>query len=77
MDESGVKDAKVEALKDTCSGCSELLVYSWGNNEKRATLKGRECHVLIQGKKRSVMIEFIDNGQREIVSFRALRKVVD
>lgn len=48
-------------------------VYAWGNNEKRATLKGRPCRVLARGAMRSVMIEFAD-GQREIVSIRALRK---
>jgi hypothetical protein len=48
--------------------------YSWGNNPKRATLKGRLCRILAAGKKNSVMVEFED-GQREIVSRRALRKV--
>jgi len=47
--------------------------YSWGNNEKRKTLKGRLCRVVSRGAMRSVMVEF-ENGQREIVSFRALRK---
>ena len=48
--------------------------YSWGNNPKRATLKNRLCRIIAAGKKNSVMIEFAD-GQREIVSRRALRKV--
>jgi hypothetical protein len=54
--------------------------YSWGNNphlwkqRKRATLKNRLCRILATGKKNSVMVEFED-GQREIVSRRALRKV--
>lgn len=48
-------------------------LYSWGNNEKRALLKGRPCRILARGTMRSVMIEFPD-GQREIVSHRALRK---
>lgn len=48
-------------------------LYTWGNNEKRATLKGRHCRIVSRGERRSVMVEFED-GQREIVSFRALRK---
>lgn len=47
--------------------------YVWGNNEKRATLKGRYCRILLKGGMRSVMVEF-ENGQREIVSHRALRE---
>jgi hypothetical protein len=49
--------------------------YTWGNNEKRATLKGRACRLIAVGAKGSVEVEFLDNGQREIVSRRALRKV--
>lgn len=49
-------------------------VYAWGNNEKRATLKGRQCRVLAAGSLRSVLVEFED-GQTEIVSRRALRVV--
>jgi hypothetical protein len=49
-------------------------VYSWGNNEKRETLKGRPCRIVVNGKvMRSVLVEF-DDGQREVVSIRALRK---
>src|ERR1044072_5573063 len=47
--------------------------YRWGNNEKRTTLKGRFCRILLRGAMRSVMVEF-ENGQREIVSHRALRE---
>lgn len=47
--------------------------YIWGNNDKRLTLKGRPCRVVARGTRRSVLVEF-ENGQREIVSIRALRK---
>ena len=50
--------------------------YRWGNNPKRATLKGRKCRVLARGKMNSCMVEF-ENGQRECVSRNALRKVKD
>ena len=53
----------------------QLYVYVWGNNSKRETMRGRECIVLARGKKNSIMIEFLDCGQREIVSRFAVRKI--
>ena len=50
-----------------------VCVYAWGNNPKRATMKGRECVVLARGRKNSCLIRFLDNGQREIVSQYAVR----
>ena len=49
--------------------------YTWGNNAKRATLKGRRCILLATGALGSVKVQFLDNGQEEIVSRRALRRV--
>lgn len=51
-------------------------VYVWGNNSKRATLKGRECRIVTKSVRfrRSVLVEFV-NSQREVVSFRALRRI--
>jgi len=48
--------------------------YCWRNNPKRATLYGRICMVLCRGKMNSVLVEFQDDGQREIVSRNALRR---
>jgi len=48
--------------------------YAWGNNSKRATLKGRELIIIACLKMNSVIVRF-DNGQEEVVSRRALRKV--
>lgn len=48
--------------------------YVWGNNEKRALLKGRPCRIVARGTMRSVLIEFA-NGQREVVSYRSLREI--
>ncbi len=48
--------------------------YAWGNNSKRVTLKDRPCRVVARGKMNSVLIEF-ENGQREVVSRYAIRKV--
>lgn len=52
----------------------QIYIYAWGNNEKRATLKGRECIVVARGKMNSIMIQFTDNKQREIVSRYSIRK---
>lgn len=48
-------------------------IYAWGNNKKRATMKGRACRILAYGRMNSRLIEF-ENGQREVVSGNALRK---
>lgn len=49
------------------------MEYRWGNNSKRKTMKGRECKIIARGKRMgSICIEFLDNGQREIVSWRAV-----
>jgi len=53
---------------------NQLYTYTWGNNEKRATLKGRSCYIISVGRMNSVAVRFTDNGQHEIVSRRALRK---
>ena len=49
-------------------------VFVWGNNPKRSTLKGRKCGVVAYGRKNSALIEF-ENGQREIVSRNAVRRI--
>jgi len=49
-------------------------VFVWGNNAKRATMCGRECRIVASGKMNSVLVEFA-NGQREVISRRALRRL--
>ena len=51
----------------------KLYKYAWGNNPKREKMKGRYCILLASGKMGSCAIEFIDNGQKEVTSRRALR----
>jgi hypothetical protein len=51
-----------------------LYFYIWGNNEKRSLMKDRICRIIAHGKKNSVWIEFVDNGQQEIVSRNSLRR---
>lgn len=48
--------------------------FCWGNNAKRATLKGRRCVLESSGRMGSALVRFIDTGQREVVSRRALRR---
>lgn len=55
--------------------------YAWGRdarpwqNGKRATLYGRRCRLLAVARRMgSVLVEF-ENGQRECVSRRALRRL--
>ena len=52
----------------------QLYVYRWTNNEKRQTLRHRTCRLLVRGAMNSALVEFVDNGQREVVSRNALRK---
>ena len=55
----------------------KVYEYVWGNNEKRKTMKGRLCKIVKHLKMNSKLIEFFDNGQREVVSLNAIRKVKD
>lgn len=48
--------------------------FAWGNNAKRATMKDRECRVLVRSVMNSILIEFA-NGQREVVSRRSVRRI--
>lgn len=51
------------------------FVYTWGNNEKRISMKNRYCRIVASPnhKSGSALVEFY-NGQREIVSRRALKR---
>jgi len=53
---------------------TQEYIYAWANNEKRATMKGRKCIVLARMKKNSIVIEFTDNRQREVVSGNSIRR---
>jgi hypothetical protein len=57
---------------------SELAVYvfAWGNNSRRAELKGAECVLLARGALGSVLVEFVDSHERVVTSRRALRRAV-
>ena len=49
-------------------------IYGWKNNSKRINLYGRKFIVLVRGRANSALVEFTDNGQREVISRNALRK---
>jgi hypothetical protein len=49
-------------------------VYVWGNNSRRAVLKGRRCVVEARGAMQTVLVRFLDNGERVTTSLRALRR---
>jgi hypothetical protein len=53
----------------------QVYVYAWGNNERRAALEGRLCVIEARGAMRTVLVRFLDNGERVTTSIRALRKV--
>ena len=54
-----------------------IYEYKWGNNPKRLEMKGRRCVLLKSLKMSSVIIQFTDNGQIEVTSSRALKRIKD
>ena len=52
----------------------QMYVYRWGNNPKRALLKGRRCRMLARLSRNSAVVSFVDTNQEEVVSRNALRK---
>ena len=49
-------------------------VYAWGNNEKRATMKGKKCRIIRALRMNSVIIE-LEDGTREVVSRRSVGRL--
>ena len=53
-----------------------LYRYCWGNNERRASMRGRICRLLSRLTRNSAAIEFVDDpGVVECVSRNALRRI--
>jgi hypothetical protein len=67
---------KAISLWESWAGGKEFWthIFYWGNNPKRALLKGLSCRILASGKMRSILIEFA-NGQKEVVDRRAIRRI--
>jgi hypothetical protein len=56
------------------SNAPTAYVYAWGNNPVRAGFKGRKCVIEARGRMRTVLIRFLDTGERTTTSVRALRR---
>lgn len=67
---------QVAAPESTATPADDVYVYAWGNNSRRAELKGRQCRVLARGGMNTVLVEFLDNGERVTTSRRAIRRVL-
>lgn len=48
------------------------FVYAWGNNPRRAELKGRLCTIVCVGRMQSCLLDF-GAGELVVSSLRALR----
>ena len=53
----------------------DVYVYAWGNNARRAELKGRRCVVEARGRMDTVLVRFLDSGERVTTSRLALRRI--
>lgn len=51
-----------------------VYVYTWGNNPRRAELKGRGCVIEATGALGTALVRFTDTGERVTTSRRALRR---
>lgn len=60
---------------DAKAGIADALYeYRWGNNPVRARLKGRLCRIVRRLARNSAHVQFIDNGEEQIVSGNALKR---
>lgn len=60
-------------MSKTMIGLKQKYIYTWGNNPKRAEMKGRVCRILTRSSMNSCLVQF-EGGDKEIVSRNALRK---
>lgn len=53
----------------------QVYTYAWGNNPRRAELKGRRCVIEVRGGTMgTALVRFLDTGERVTTSVRALRR---
>lgn len=50
-------------------------VDRYGNRTKWPEMYGRHCRMLVHGGMNNRLVEFLDDGQREIVNGNAIRKI--
>ena len=65
--------AQHELVRRRPDPTGRVYLYAWGNNERRAALKGRRCVVEARGAMGTVLVRFLDTGERVTTSFRALQ----
>ncbi len=53
----------------------KVYEFAWGNNPRRAELKGRRCVVEARGALGTVLVRFLDTGERVTTSRRAIREI--
>jgi len=51
-----------------------VFIFTWGNNPRRAELKGRRCVIEASGRMNTVLVRFLDTGERVTTSRRALKE---
>lgn len=54
---------------------AQRYLYAWGNNPRRRALQGRRCVVEASGRMQTVLVRFLDTGERVTTSRRALRRL--
>jgi hypothetical protein len=52
----------------------QVMVYAWGNNPRRASLVNRRCVVFARGTLGSVLVRFLDTGEKVVTARRSLRR---
>lgn len=50
-----------------------VFIYQWSNNPRRAELKGRHCVVEARGRMNTVLLRFLDTGERVTSSRYSIR----
>ena len=50
-----------------------VMVYVWGNNPRRAELRGRPCVVLARGRMNTILAQFLDTGEKVTTARHAVR----
>ena len=51
-----------------------VMVYVWANNPRRAQLVGRRCVVLARGRMNTILVQFLDTGERVTTSRYAVKR---
>lgn len=54
------------------AACPSIYIYRWG--KYRPAWKGRACRVIARGSLNSALIEFVETGERAVISRQALRR---